>query len=306
MLSSYTISGDIATIAICFVIGILLLTSYVNRTRSLGMFVNIMVSLVIAAVVNIIFHYLMEREDTATSSWIYVLRVVYQALLLDILCLFVLYITEVSGMEHKKARMAAITSVVVLFITVITDIILTASGVGFYIGEDGEVFQRTNVFMIGYILLIIQISIMMLRVRRLVYKRVLFGFYGVFLISLAIRLAQFTLRHSSLTTLTFIFPVLAMLYILHSNPYNVTLGSVDTRAMEDMVRTMYARKTPFIFVSLLMMDYNAEGKELPKEIKDLIRRSIVDQFGKGVLFRIGNGQLVLVVPIRRHMDYSRK
>ena len=46
---NYTPAGDVAVVAICLVMVILLLTSYVSRTRSFRIFANILVSLVIAA-----------------------------------------------------------------------------------------------------------------------------------------------------------------------------------------------------------------------------------------------------------------
>ena len=306
LIDNYTAAGDVAVIAICAVIVILLNTSYVSRTRSFRMFMTIIVSLVLAAAVNILYHGLLAAGSAGRYGLIYTLRIVYQALLFNIFFLFALYTTEVSGMEHRKARIVAITATLLLIALVGIDIILTLSGVGFHIAEDGTVHHRTNLFMIGYILFVLLLAGLLHRVRNLVYRRVMYGFYGTMAVSVLVRFAQVPLNESTLTTMTFVFPAIAMLYIMHSKPYNVTLGAVDNRAMEDMVRNMYARKEPFVFFSLVLPEYDEEGKVLPMEIQAVARKYAAGALRSCVLFQISNGHLVLVAPKRRNPDYERR
>ena len=143
----------------------------------------------------------------------------------------------------------------------------------------------------------------MRRARKLLYMRVMHGFYGTMVISVLIRFGQLAVNQSSLTTMTFVFPVIAMLYIMHSNPYNVTLGTVDIHAMEDMVRTLHARQAPFLFLSLYLPEYDEEGKELPEEIRAEVRRFSGDYFRSCFLFQIGNGHVILMAPKRRNPDF---
>ena len=57
-------------------------------------------------------------------------------------------------------------------------------------------------------------------------------------VSFLILLMQGLSGQSSFTVSSFLFPVIAMMYFMHSNPYNVALGALDVRAMEDMVSSM--------------------------------------------------------------------
>ncbi|MBR0302736.1 MAG: EAL domain-containing protein, partial [Clostridia bacterium] len=124
-------------------------------------------------------------------------------------------------------------------------------------------------------------------------------------LSVIIRFVQLIFRQSSLTTMSFIFPVIAMLYIMHSNPYNADLGAVDIRGMEDMVRSMYDRKEQFVFLALLLPEYNEEGAgKLPEEIQALIRKASVEYFRSSYLFQIGNGHVVLIFPSRLNQNYE--
>ena len=303
---NYTRAGDVASIAVCLVIVILLTTSYVSRTRSFHIYMNIIFSIVAAALINIFYHELLTKNDPGLYTVIYIFRILYELFLFDVFFLFVLYTTEVSGMEHRKARAAAVVSSLLLVLIVVADIVMTVRGVGFQIAEDGTLHSRTNLFMIGYVLYVALLAVLMRRAQRFLYKRVMYGFYGTMAVSVLLRFGQLGLNQSSLTTMTFVFPAIAMLYIMHSNPYNVTLGTVDVRAMEDMVRIMYARKAPFLFLSVFLPDYGEEGKELPEELRAEIRGFADTYFNGGVMFQTGNGELVLLAPERRNQNAEQR
>ena len=305
---NYTPAGDVAVIAVCLVMVILLMTSYVSRTRSFRIFMAIIGLLVVAAGVNILYHDILIRSDPGLSTLVYALRILYNALLFDLFFLFALYAVVVSELNHRKARLVAIVSTA-LFVAILgADIVGTVMGVGFRLSETGEVVGRSNVYMIGYLLFVILLAVLMSQVRHLLYKRVMYGFYGTMAVSAAIRFVQLALNHASLTTMTFVFPAIAMLYVMHSNPYNVTLGAVDRRSMEDMVRSLYARKTPFVFMSLLLPEYDEEGRAFPEDIRAQVRRFSVElfRFRKCVLFQVGNGRLVLLFPMQPNPDYAQR
>ena len=304
---NYSIAGDAAVIAICLVVGILLMTAYVSRIRSLWIFLTIVGQLVVAAGINIAYHALLAGGDPATFTWIYILRIVYNALMFDLFFLFILYATVASDMDRKKAKITAYVATLLMFGVIGTDIALTLTGYGFHLAPDGTVESASNVYVIGYLLFLILLVAVMSHVRSLLSKRVMYGFYGTILVSLVIRFAQLLLHQSSLTTMSFVLPVIAMLYIMHSNPYNVSLGSVDKRAFETQVRNLYNRKKPFVFLSLLLLEYEAEGLDYSKEMQMTIRTFSEEyfHFHGGGLFQIGSGRLFLIFPKRHNVDYEK-
>ncbi len=95
-----------------------------------------------------------------------------------------------------------------------------------------------------------------------------------------------------------------MLYIMHSNPYNVKVGTLDVHVVEDMVLRLYRKNTPFIFMSLLWPDYNMEGKHLPNEIQAQIRRFSRDFFRNGVMFTLSNGHIMMIATKKSNPDYE--
>ena len=303
---NYSLAGDIGVIAICAVTVILLMTSYVSHTRSLRIFLTIIGQLVLAAAVNIVYHVLMAKGDPGTYNLIYALRILYNALLFDLFFLFALYTTIVTEMDHHKARLVAIAFTLVFAVILGIDIVKAVTGVGFRIAEDGTVMNRSNIYMIGYAIFVAMLAVLLTRVRHLLYKRVMYGFYGTMAVAVAIRFGQLALGQSSLTTMTFTLPAIAMLYVMHSTPYNVTLGAVEGRAMEDKVRDMYAKNAPFVFMSLLLPEYHLEGHAFPEEVRAQVRRFSAEYFRNSVLFQVGKGRLVLIFPTRQNPNFEEK
>ena len=121
------------------------------------------------------------------------------------------------------------------------DVVLTFTGYGYKIGEEGTVVRGSNVFMIGYIAYVAFLAALLFSIRKLVYKRIIWAFYLTAALSVIIRFAQMFLGQSSLTTLVFLLPALTMLYTLHLNPYNLKTGTLDVKAMEDMIKNWYIR-----------------------------------------------------------------
>ena len=303
---NYTFAGDTGVIALCLVMIILLSTSFISRNRSYRIFITIVFTLMAAAFVNIVYHYLLFTGDQSYYDLILVLGILYRAMLLDTFFLFSLYTSVVSGLQHDKARKVAIFSSILLILLLAADIIITISTKGNSL-SDGLVSVNYNVvFNIGYITYVILNAFLMRSVGRMLYKWVMFGFYGTMALAIFIRIGQLITNHSSLTTMTFLFPAIAMMYIIHSNPYNLTLGTVDVRAMEGMIRDLSARKMPFTYLSLMLMEFDNKGGEIPVVIRDEIRRISSEYFKGSVVFQIGNGHFIMVVLQRRNPDIEKK
>ena len=53
---------------------------------------------------------------------------------------------------------------------------------------------------------------------------------------------------TSFTVATFMFPVIGMFYVMHSNPYDVEIGAVDATALKDAVHYNYTKDKDFVYI----------------------------------------------------------
>ena len=293
---NYTAAGDIIVLAICFVIGILIANSYNTRTKTFKLFLNMIIYLGLAAISDIILHDYYAHITDGNYTPIYVVRVIYHALLFSLFLIYVVYLVVILNLDRSDVLPIMSIATGVYSIIILTDIILTVSGKGFRIGNDGTPIYGPNVFIVGYLAFVSLIVFVILRYRDRLYRKSVTGLFGTMVVSFLILYNQGRHGQATFTVATFLFPVLAIMYLLHSNPYNLETGAIHSSAFKDAVRYHYEKKLEFYFMSMYLPDFHAEAKELPSEIKAEIRRFPSAHFRKSVLFEISNGHLLLLVP----------
>lgn len=293
---NYTAVGDIIVLSVCFVIAILIATSYNTRTKTFRLFLNMILYLGLAALADMILHDYYTQVTDGNYTPIYVIRVIYHALLFSLFLVYIVYLVVILNLDGRDVIPTMSVSTGGYIIIILADIVLTVSGKGFYIGDDGTASYGPNVFMVGYIAFVSLIVFVILKYRDKLYRKSVLGLFGTMVVSFFILYNQGRHGQASFTVATFLLPVLAIMYLLHSNPYNVETGTISASALKDAVRYHYEKKLEFYFLSMYLPDFHAEAKELPEEIKAEIRRFPSAHFRKSVLFEISNGHLLLMVP----------
>ena len=290
LLDNYSPAADIVTAAICLVMIVLVVFSYISRTRSSKLFLSMVGLVLVASWVDITFYMVAIMPDhQILANWI---RCAYHALLYLILVHYIAYICEIT--QYEKQKLFVIIANIVFAVVLLADIITTVNGVTFSITETSVVFKRQGLFFYAYACYLILCLMLLAKVRKLLFRRVMFGFYGTIVISMGILLLQGLTGQNSFTVAALLLPVVAMMYVLHSNPYDVMLGTNDIKVMRDLVRHYSDKNKEFIFMSLYMRSFDEEGLELPKEIKTLIGQFTNQFFKNGRMFSAGKGHVILL------------
>jgi len=303
-LNNYTPAADIAAISVCFVISLLLFFSYTRKSTSYRVFLTIIPTLIIACMADIGFH--MSLFARGLDPLTYILRCVYHAGLFTVFFLFTLYITIVTRLEKKAQHIILGFSSLLLLAIIIVDVVTSFGGHALSMTDEGVVSSGSVIFFIGYMLFALTDVMLLGLVRNRLFKRVMYGFYGSVALSFLVLLLQRLSGQSSFTAFSFVFPIIAMFYIMHSSPFDAEMGTVDTAALHDMVKYNYEKKIPFIYMSLYMPIFDVEGKQMPESIQALVRHFASSYFRSSILFNVGKGHLILVFPKRRNADYEHR
>ena len=302
---NYTPVGDLITVAVCFVILALIYFSYMRKSSAFRVFMTIIFTLILSAVLDVTYNYLAFRLGAAPV--VYAFRCLFHAALFTVFFLFTLYITEVTRLSRPLTIRILLGAFAVLILIVAVDIYSSVQGLASASSSTALSTQGHLVFIIGYLLFAGTDLVLLAVVRHRLYKWVMFGFYASVALSFSVLLLQRLIGGgSSFTVATFLFPVIAMFYIMHSSPYDAQLGAIDSAAFADKVRESYERKKPFIFMSLLLPDLAGEGKQMPEEICAEVRRFSVNFFKNALLFQMDNGHLLLAFRKERNPDYEHR
>ena len=303
--NNYTPVGDLVVVAVCFVILALLFFSYTRKTASFRVFLTIIFTLILSAALDITYNYLAWNLGAVPLS--YAFRCLFHAALFTVFFLFTLYIGEVTRLERRTTSRILTGAFIVLLIIVGVDVYASFRSLA---NADSTAEMSTAghlIFIIGYLVFALTDLVLLATVSHRLYKRVMHGFYASVALSFAVLLLQRLLGGgSSFTVATFLFPVVAMLYIMHSNPYDAETGSVDLSALSDTVRESYEKKRPFLFMSVFLPELAGEGKQMPETIRAVVRRFSADFFRGALLFQLGNGHLLLLFRKERNPDYEHR
>ena len=300
--ANYSPAADIVVAAICFVMFILVCFSNISRSRSFKLFLTMVVLLLVAAWTDMTFYTVAampERHVLASC-----IRCVYHAVLFLILVYFVAYFCEVTHFERER-RYALIANVMFASV-VVADIVTTMLDPSFIVDESGVRFASRGIFFVGYLGLTALCVVLMANVRKHLFRRVMFGFYGTMAISFLLLLMQGISGQSSFTVAALLLPVIAMMYVLHSNPYDAQLGANDGSAMTDYIRYNCEKKHPFVLISLYLREFDGEGKEFSNEMQAEIRTFASEMVRHGRLFRIGRGHIILIFLKKHYPDFEEK
>ena len=292
LLDNYSPAADIVVSTVCLVMIVLVAFSYVSRTRSTKYFLSMVILVLVAAWADIAFYTVAVMPgQEVLANW---MRCFYHAMLFLIFVHYIAYICEVT--RYEKTRTYILLANAVFAAVLVADIITTAQGPTFTFTGTGVEFERHGIFTFGYLALLLICLVLLAKVRNLLFRRVMSSFYGTLAISFAVLLMQGVSGQSSFTVAALMLPVIAMLYLLHSNPYDIMLGTNDVKVMQDLVRYYHDRNKDFMFLSLYLRDFAEEDRELPDEIKAHIRQLPHRYLKSARLFKVSKGHMVVVFP----------
>ena len=305
-LEKYFAASEITVLAVCFVMLMLLIVSFKVRMKSFRIFAAMLYMLIVATLADLMLHYLMDKNPDAPRAVFYALRSVYHVLLFGILHHYVAYTCEATALSQRR-RKPYIFIATALFI-----IFSTADTVGIFTGRtmhivDGAIsFEGSTIFTIGYVLFVSLLTVLLIRVRRRLYRQVMIGFFGVAMISLIILAAARLRMQSTYTAATFLFPLIAVMYLLHSNPYDAQLGANDLRGLNNLIRYSDEKQREYLFLSLYMRELDESGATLSEEMRALIRHVAETYFKKSTLFQVSNGHMLLMVPKKKNPNWEER
>ena len=302
---NYSPVGDLTVVAICLIMLALIAFSYIRKTTAYRVFLLIIPSLIASALLSVTYNLLAARLGPVPI--VYIVRCLFHAVLFMLFFEFALYIMTLTHVDRRKTSWILCGVLAVVLVVVIADVVISIRSFSQTDASSSLSSQGHLIFLIGYLVLSIVCVALMSRVRHRLYKRVMWGFYVSVAVSFIILLGQRVLGGgSSFTVVTFLFPVLAMYIIIHANPYDAELGAVDSSALADVVRRLYANKRPFVIMSLFLPAFSGEGKQIPDMIRSLVRRFSVNFFRGSMLFQIDNGHLLLIFRKSSNPDYEHR
>ena len=305
-IEKYYPASEITVLGVCFVMLVLLFVSFKVRMKSFRIFATMLGMLIVATCADLTLHYVIAGHPDAPRPLVYGLRSVYHVLLFCLLHHYCAYTCEVTNLPAKQRKPWIILATAMLILFSVADVVGIYSGRTMHI-IDGEIaFEGSAIFLAGYIAFVTMLLVLLIRVRHRLYKRVMNGFFGVMAISEVVLIVARLRGQSTYTAATFLFPLIAVMYLMHSNSYDIHLGANDLRGLNNLIRYSDEHDKHYLFLSLYMRELDETGKTFSEEMRALIRHVAESYYRGSALFQVSNGHMILMVPISRNPDYEER
>lgn len=303
---NYTPVGDILTLAACIVFIILIRHAYINRTKSFFYLKSAIIMIMASAAFDIIYHISVQYIGKIPVFVNYFARGIYHFALYSVLWLFVLYTKTLLGLDRKEARPYFIFAAIGFLIVGAFEIVGTIAGIGYYIDENGGVHSGFPIYPFAYVYLVAVIFAMVMKHQHRFVRMVILSVVETVAASFIVMGIQRLCNQTSFTVATFMFPVFALLYHVHSNPYDIETGTVSEHAFEDFVELAGSKGENCYFMSMYMHDFEGKGRKYPRQIQQAVRYFSTKFFKSATLFQISGGHMILTVETRKNPGYMER
>ena len=300
LLENFNSASEITVLAVCFTMLMLLTVSFKVRMKAFRIFATTLIMLIVATSADLMLHYMISRNPDTPVWIIYFLRSVYHVLLYAMLHHYVAYTCEATYLSKKRRKPYTLTATILMCGFSLADLTGIWAGKTTHIIDGRIAFEGSTIFALGYICFVALITVLLFRVRHRLYRQVMNGFFGVAVISLTVMIASRIRIQSTFTASTFLLPLIAVMYLLHSNPYDAETGTNDLRGLNNLIRYMDETGERYLMMSLYMRELDESGATMSEELRSLIRRVAESTFRKANLFQVGNGHVLLMVPTSRN------
>ncbi|MBQ9383678.1 MAG: EAL domain-containing protein [Ruminiclostridium sp.] len=300
--TDYSPVGDISVIALCFVVGVMLMASRIQNNKSFRLIIGMVWITLSAAMTNLVFRIFIGMQPM-NEPVIYTMRILTHIFLASMQVLYLLYLREPLWMKTDGYIILLVGATVVSYVPVIIDIIGMIFGFGFYI-SGSEVHTASLLYPISFGIFLIIVFYLLIRYRSRVTRQVFWGLLGTNLMSLLLTSVQGINRQNSFTSLAYFIPVIGILIMFHANSYDNETGAVNDAFFYREVGMCIEKQIPLLMISCTINDFYknlSEGNALKSALLQFFKQNIK----RGVLYRFPNGKLVLTLRKQSGADFER-
>lgn len=256
-IETYSYAGDTLTVALCLLSWIFLNSTYSVRHKNLVIFYIVTFTLTGIAIENITFHYLLSLGDF-TNHWLFVLENSIYCGMVGVFCWFTLYMANLFGISERTKRIMTLWAVPPLIFYTAWRLINPITNSARYL-QDGEWFYYVEGkwdFLGCYIYYTIGLLLFIQYFKHRIATKMIKCIELSVCLSLMLAIGQSFIPSTTFLTVSFMFPVLAVLLLFHYHSYDAKMGSLDRMSF------------PLYLEDAKQKDYGIFGLELKNFIFD--------------------------------------
>lgn len=300
---SFSPVGDITVVGLSMLMFVLLMQTCISKDRSFRILMTMLLMACIASSTNIGYQIFLSA-GTVQPFLVHLLRAAHYVALSVLLYLNLQYLQDPLWITAGIRRCFTVMPLLLLALTVLVDILASIVGFGFRMDGDGTVTGSFNGYLIFYGLMMLAALYLILRYRGRVIRQVFWGLLFSNVLSYLTVLLQGFYGQKSYTGVAYFFPVLGIMFMFHSNPFDLNTGGASDTYLYDELNNARDRRKALVIMSCKLKHFSraiAASQELKYEYYQFFHQHV----RRGVLYRLENDRLVLTCPKTDEESQSR-
>lgn len=239
---------------------------------------------------NLLWYYILTNYRDH-SLMLYITKNNYYVCNMIVLFLNVYYINYLSNYNTFKHTRVLYFNFLVTAICVLLQLITPVTKFGYH--QTGLSFVSTmpDPFTISFLVGYISIIFMLIKNNTGLVRQLRNILLIANLISVVLTMHNIMILETSYVTFTFMLPLVTVLFMQHSNPYEYDTGALDYESFNTFLHDNKGKDYYFMFLKLYK-----DKDELSKEIKKGLMNFYYSVFKKAQLFYLADNSYVLVIP----------
>lgn len=285
----YNPAGDATVLLIALTLLILSVAMFTRNRQLMRIYRSGLLVMSFSAVTNLIISKLSVYDCNISIIVLRMLSILYYlslGVLLGICVEYISVLTDRQGMTEKIVkRMIYVCFIIMTFL-------YTISGfTGFGIFENKkEIYQSfISPFDFFYLSCISVIVFLACHYRKSLYTKIRLVLFSTIIISVIVYLLQKLILDTSLITVSFLLPAIAMFVMTSANPYKPITGTLSTSSFDQLLKSENYLNYTFIIAELII----PRKKFLPKEIEHKMALMWDNDLKGNLLFRLSENKFLL-------------
>lgn len=293
LIGNYSYTGDAISVITCTVLLVLVRWAlYFSVDRKFSYVKRSLHFILIAAVTNMIFSVACTQYQVAPLL-LFLLRDIYHVTIMCCMYIFILYVYHLLDVDKQLGRNIAYLNRIIFCTLMILDVLSPLTGFGFRM-EDGlwydPIVSPYNIF---YVYMMLIMMLMLVGYGDRINKSVRICLVATELVIIVIMTISAIGNYNTFTSFTYILPLLVVLMLLHSNPYDSQTGAMSPRSFDSYVKRA-VNSNVSLDCMVLHLDMVAV-KELPEGLGKQLSGFWRHYFRDAMFFQLDNGLFVLAI-----------
>jgi len=294
LVATYSPVGDMISLITFLSIFILISRSlFFDHDKAFRLIKFAMGLLMVGSTANIAFYFICISENPSFIL-LFILRDIYHITVLFSLYLTITYLKQLLQITGPFIEKMTTVTIIIYVAGIVLDLISPFTHFGFYY-ENGLWSDSTYIkpYSFVYVYSMVILAFMLIVYKKRLIKPVSTSLIATISISAVIQIVENMFDSNSFTTYTYVLPIIVVIILLHSKPYNLITGAMSPNAFSSYTSHVYARNKQLDFM-ILKLEMQA-NRELPQELGKVLHSFWNGYFNKAVLFEVRKDTFALAI-----------